>query len=157
MGGAAKKIVSIAPNIVCGMVTKEFVIGRLSIVIFRGPMRIRSGMDGFEGRSALATWAYRLAVNEALQYRREINRREKALREYGRNVQNVQIEQIGGRGQAQILREFTQSLKDEDQTIFTLYIANVSYQQIAEIAGVTEAYLRLKISRLRDLFEQRYL
>ncbi len=111
-------------------------------------------LDRFEGRSAPTTWAYRIALNTASTYRRNSFRRGRAWRAYG---QNVQSEQNGGRGEQQILREFAQSLPDTERSLFTLYLTNLSYQEIAEVAGISEPTLRVKISRLKSQFEKQYL
>ncbi len=111
-------------------------------------------LDRFEGRSGATTWAYRIALNTASKCRRNDFRRDRAWRAYG---QNVQSEQRGGRGEEQILREFAQSLPDTERSLFTLYLANLSYQEIAEVARISEPTLRVKISRLKNQFEQRYL
>jgi RNA polymerase sigma-70 factor (ECF subfamily) len=111
-------------------------------------------LDRFEGRSGPTTWAYRIALNTASTYRRNSFRRDRAWRAYR---QNVQSGQRGGRGEEQILREFAQSLPDTERTLFTLYLTDLSYQEIAEVAGISEPTLRVKISRLKNQFEQRYL
>ena len=111
-------------------------------------------LDRFEERSAPAIWAYRIAVNTASTYRRNNFRRDRAWRVYR---QNVESEQRGGRGEEQILREFAESLPDTERSLFTLYLTNLSYQEIAEVAGISEPTLRVRISRLKNQFEQRYL
>ena len=116
--------------------------------------QIWKGLDCFEGRSGATTWAYRTALNTASTYKRNNFRRGRALREFD---QNAQPEQMCGRGEEQILREFTQSLPDEERTLFALYLANKSYQEIAEAEGISEIARRVKICRLRNQFKQRYL
>jgi len=116
--------------------------------------QLRKSLDRFEERSAPATWAYRIAVNTASTYRRNNFRRDRAWRVYR---QNVESEQRGGRGEEQILREFAESLPDTERSLFTLYLTNLSYQEIAEVAGISEPTLRVRISRLKNQFEQRYL
>jgi RNA polymerase sigma-70 factor (ECF subfamily) len=111
-------------------------------------------LDRFEGRSGPTTWACRIALNTASTYRRNNFRRDRAWRVYR---QNVESEQRGGRGEEQILREFAESLPDTERTLFTLYLTNLSYQEIAEVIGISEPTLRVKISRLKNQFEQRYL
>jgi RNA polymerase sigma-70 factor (ECF subfamily) len=102
--------------------------------------QIWKSLDRFEGRSAPATWAYRIALNTASTYRRNNFRRDRAWRVYR---QNMQSEQRGGRGEEQILREFAQSLPDTERSLFTLYLTNLSYQEIAEVAGISEPTLEV--------------
>ena len=116
--------------------------------------KLWKNLDQFEGRSSPETWAYRVALNAASTYRRHNFRRRNAWRAYG---QNVQLEQAGGRGEQQILREFAQSLPDTERNLFTLCLSNLSYKEIAEVAGLSEPTLRVKISRLKSQYEKRYL
>ncbi len=111
-------------------------------------------LDRFEGRSAPSTWAYRIALNTASTHRRNTFRRDRAWRVYR---QTVLSEQAGGRGEEHILREFAQSLSETERSLFTLYLTNLSYQEIAEVTGISEPTLRVKISRLKEQFEQRYV
>jgi RNA polymerase sigma-70 factor (ECF subfamily) len=116
--------------------------------------RLWKGLDGFEGRSEPMTWAYRIALNTARTYRRDNLRRDRAWRAY---AQNVQSGQRGGRGEEEILREFAQSLPDTERTLLSLYLTNLSWREFAELAGIPEPILRVKISRLKSQFEQQYL
>jgi RNA polymerase sigma factor (sigma-70 family) len=111
-------------------------------------------LDRFEGRSAPETWAYCIALHTASAWRRNNDRRKRALRAY---EQDLQTEQRGGRGEEQILQEFVESLPEMDRNLFTMYLADLSYQEIAEFADISEINLRVRISRLRNQFEQRYL
>jgi RNA polymerase sigma-70 factor, ECF subfamily len=111
-------------------------------------------LDRFEGRSDPSTWAYRIALNTANTYRRNNDRYDRALRTY---EEAVQTELMGGRDEEQILREFAQSLPDAERKLFTLYLADLSYLEIAEFSGISELNLRVKINRFKNQFKQRYL
>lgn len=110
--------------------------------------------DGLEARSDPESWACRIALNRAITYRRNTFRRNRTWQAYR---QNVQFEQRGGRGEEQILQEFVESLPAKDRDIFTLYLTELSYAEIAALDGISEPALRMKISRIKDQFEQRYL
>ena len=116
--------------------------------------QIWKSLDRFEGRSAPETWACSIALYTANAYRRKRLRRAKVLHTYRKNVQS---EQKGGRGEEQILREFVESLPEVERGLFTLYLTNLSYKEIVEFTDISEPVLRVRISRLRNQFEQRYL
>ena len=116
--------------------------------------QIWKSLDQFEGRSALATWGYRIAMYTISTYRRKSYRRNKALRTY---KQELPTEQPGGRNEEQMLLDFAESLPEAERKLFEMHLTNTSYQEIAKIAGISEPVLRVKISRLKNQFEQRYL
>jgi RNA polymerase sigma factor (sigma-70 family) len=111
-------------------------------------------VDRFEGRSSPGTWACAIALNKAHAFVRNKSFREKALHNHQKNIPS---QQPGGRGEDQILREFSQSLPELDCRILMHYMAGLSYRQIAEETGIPETTLRSKILRLKDLFKKRYI
>jgi RNA polymerase sigma factor (sigma-70 family) len=111
-------------------------------------------LDRFEGRSNLETWAIGLALYTASVYKRDAVRRDRAMVAYG---QEMQTEQRGGRDWEQMLEDFKQSISDTDRDILTLHLANLSNQEISEFIGISELNVRVKISRLKNQFKQRYL
>ena len=116
--------------------------------------QIWKNLDRFDGRSAPETWAWRIALNTAITYKRNSYRRNKAWRAYGKNMPSEQKE---GRGEEAVLQEFAQSLPDMERLLFKMHLTNLSYQEISQVSGISEPVLRVKISRLRKQFEQRYL
>ena len=117
--------------------------------------RIWKGLFGFEGRSDLITWAYAIALNAVNDYKRDTTRRNKAMSAYAQDAQ--QVAQAGGRGQEEILREFEQSLSENDCSLFSLYTKQLNYQEIAEIIHLDQPSVRTKVSRIKDKFKQRYI
>jgi RNA polymerase sigma-70 factor, ECF subfamily len=116
--------------------------------------QIWKNLDRFDGRSAPETWAWRIAMNTAITYRRNGFRRYRAWRAYG---QNVPSEQKSGRGEEQMLHDFAESLPEVERNLFEMHLTNLSYQEISKVVGISEPVLRVKISRLRKQFEQRFL
>jgi RNA polymerase sigma factor (sigma-70 family) len=116
--------------------------------------KLWSGMDGFEGRSDPSSWAYTIALNTAKTHMRGDRRRERAQIAYCREAQT---EQKSGRGEQEVLLDFMESLPDVERDIVALLMTDSSYREIAATTGYSEPTLRVKISRLKNLFKQRYL
>ena len=75
-------------------------------------------VDRFKG-PRLKPWACAIALNKAHAYVRNKSFREKALRDHQKNMPS---QQPRGRGQAQILRDISQSLSEMDRWILRLYM-----------------------------------
>jgi DNA-directed RNA polymerase specialized sigma24 family protein len=57
-----------------------------------------------------------------------------------------------------ILREFTESLDETDRSIFLMYLdESFTYEDMAEVTGLKEPHIRVKVSRLKSLFRERYI
>jgi hypothetical protein len=73
-------------------------------------------------------------------------RRNQVMRDYG---QETRPGHGGGRSEEQILGEFIHSLAVVDRNIFVLFQTNLSYQEIAQLAGIFEMTLRAPRASLR--------
>jgi RNA polymerase sigma factor (sigma-70 family) len=117
-------------------------------------LHIWKGLDGFEKRSSPEWWGYRIAQNTVNSHRRATRRHNRGLEAYKETVETTMP---GGRGEDQIVQDFSNSITEEEQEIFALYLSDRDYKEIAEMKRINEATLRSKISRLKDKFKQRYL
>jgi len=116
-------------------------------------LQLWRSLDGFAGRSSLDTWAYRVALNTAIVWRR------KAGTEPHRGPDGA--EQLsatsGPRDELAILDEFVSGLGSTDKALFVLYLEDLTYRQIAEVTGLSESHVGVKLHRLKRAFIERYL
>jgi RNA polymerase sigma factor (sigma-70 family) len=117
-------------------------------------LQLWRSLDRFEGRSSLDTWAYRVALNTAIVWRRRARAephetRAKAAREAAVTS--------GPRDELVILDEFVSSLETAERALFVLYLENLTYRQIAEVTGLSESHVGVKLHRLKRAFMERYL
>jgi RNA polymerase sigma-70 factor, ECF subfamily len=114
------------------------------------------GIDSFSGRSAPSTWVYRVALNTAITYRRKNGRR---VEPSGISLSESSAEPIAPsnpENEILILEEFLRSLDAIDRAVFLLYLEDLSYREMAEVTGLTETHVGVRISRLKKTFSQRY-
>lgn len=119
--------------------------------------RLWQSLPGFEQRCSIGTWVHRVALNVAINFSRNRARRTKAfveLRRTGRLDASCAAQE---RGPAQILQEYLRSLGRTDRAVFLMYLNNLSYREMAEVMGMEESHLRVRISRLKSRFEERYI
>jgi RNA polymerase sigma-70 factor (ECF subfamily) len=117
-------------------------------------LQIWRSLDGFVGRSSLDTWAYRVALNTAIAWRR------KARTEPRQNRSAADYESaraFGPRDELVILDEFVSGLGPAEKALFVLYLEDLTYRQIAEVTGLSESHVGVKLHRLKRAFIERYL
>ncbi len=119
--------------------------------------QIWKSLDSYESRSSPGTWAYRVALQTACSFRRKRWQRLKAWRQYTRSMASTDRNGSHPRGEAEILEEFLGSLEKADRAVFVLYLSNLSYREMAEITGIAEANLRVKVNRIKGKYEERYI
>ncbi len=120
-------------------------------------LQVWRSLDRFEGRSSADTWIYRIALNTALTYRR---RSDPRLRHTASPDEAVEAARSPGAAasttELDLLRQFIGSLGDVDRAVFLLYLEDLSYREMAEILGMSETNVGVRINRLKKTFIARY-
>lgn len=110
----------------------------------------------FDGRCAFSTWMYRIALNVAISfYRREDTRTRHVSSDEERILQAVD-ESERQPEEVRLLYEFIEDLDPLRKALILLYLDGNSYQEIAEIVGITETNVATKISRLKSEMKQEF-
>jgi RNA polymerase sigma-70 factor, ECF subfamily len=115
-----------------------------------------TSLDDFKGLSSHTTWAYRVAINVARCYRRTDKRRAtfvSALADIGPESSN----DASDRDPADLVEEFLPTLSMLDRFVFLMYLEERGYREISEATGIAEVNLRVRMSRIKQQFTQRYI
>ncbi len=106
-------------------------------------------LDQFDGRSAVASWLYRIAINEALQFRRRQNVGTAKLRalapnrptEAHRPTTDLRLD----------LGHALAELPPDDQAVLLLrYQEELDYRSISEVLQCAEGTVASRLNRARD-------
>lgn len=116
-------------------------------------VRLFEKLHSFRGESAFATWAHRLAVNEALQHLRKQSRRPtEPLNESAA----LSRERTDGLDAAELLEAGLDSLEPELRLIFHLKeVDGLSYAEIAQIARIPEGTVGSRLNRARAMLRKK--
>ena len=106
---------------------------------------------GFREEARVSTWMYRIALNTAIS----------DLRKRQRQPQTEEIEaaaflpemeaalSLESQEQTLFLREAIRQLSSVEKAIVMLYLESHSYEEIAEIIGITPTHVGVKLNRIR--------
>jgi RNA polymerase sigma-70 factor (ECF subfamily) len=119
-------------------------------------LQIWKSLDRFEGRSQPDTWAYRVALNTAITWRRRESTRPALTVEEGTPLADCPGG-AGARDPLRILDEFLASLTKTDRALLLLYLEDLSYREMADVLGISEGYVGVKLNRLKQAFVGRYI
>lgn len=118
-------------------------------------LQVWRGLDAFQGRSSASTWLYRVALNTAMAWRR------KAAPANAVVVPSEQLPdavgEVSPRDPLRVLDDFMSQLNAVDRAILLLYLEDASYAQIAEVTGLSDGNVGVRINRLRKAFVARYI
>lgn len=113
--------------------------------------------DSFGQRSSLTTWMYRVAMNTAIYHLKLGKRKIKAI-PMDDQVTNIhETDTIESEEKWQLLKQHIDNLNLLDKGIVILYLENKSYEEIAQIIGITASNVGTKLSRIKEKLRQQIL
>ena len=113
-------------------------------------IQLWSSFSTFEHRSKFSTWLYRVALNTAITQKRKEKRKPPSASLSGTEmcIPNHD-ENDTGEEDLLALRSAILRLNKIDRAIIFLYLEEKSYNEIAEIIGITSKYVGVKLVRIK--------
>lgn len=111
-------------------------------------LRLWQGYDGFEGRSDIKTWIYRVALNYCINFR-DKRRREQTRRMTVRGSDSSDSD-LEKRMQIKQLYQRINKLGLVDRSVILLWLEGLSYEEIGEILGVSVKNVSFKLVRIKE-------
>ena len=117
-------------------------------------VKVWKNMEKLRGDAAWSTWIYRIAANTCLTHLRKKNEQfvdadEERLAMIPDDEQNKEQE-------VHLLYKCISKLAETNRLIITLVLEDKPYEEIAEITGITENNLRVKIHRIKKQLSEIY-
>jgi len=103
----------------------------------------------FQNKSKISTWIYRVSLNTAINWFRESTKHSKRI-EYTNWIPNItnetdqEIDELHDQ-----LYSAIDTLGNVDKAIILLFLDDTSYEEIAEIIGLSKTNVATKISRIK--------
>lgn len=106
------------------------------------------GYKGFRKESKESTWIYKVALNTGLQY----YHRNERLPHTEELTPQMAERYVGEEDSRQLDRmyELIHRLDDEEQKLVYLYIDKVSGKEMAEVLGISERNVRIRMFRVKE-------
>lgn len=106
----------------------------------------------FRNESSIGTWIFRIASNNCL---RQIEK-EKKFSKADLPINLEEKKQESMEPQIQLLYQFISELPETDRIIISLELEEVRQAEIAQITGLSEANIRVKIHRIKEKLTQKF-
>ena len=102
---------------------------------------------GYEGRSDVKTWIYRVSLNVCVSLDRKRKRHSTVpltmdINPYEEDNQNSR--------QMELLRQRINQLPPIDRAIVLLWLENMSYEEIGDIVGITAKNVSVRLVRIKE-------
>lgn len=125
-------------------------------------VNVWKSLDSFRGDSKISTWVYRIAINTSLNFTGKAFRQMKLM--VDRDVNNLQVladEDLSLKQQFETDFETLQQLLNQlsviEKAMMSLVLEDLSMREIADIIGLTENNVRVKIHRIKEKLREQML
>ncbi|RKD87937.1 RNA polymerase sigma factor [Mangrovibacterium diazotrophicum] len=120
-------------------------------------VNIWKSLDNFRGDAAMSTWIYRIAVNTSLSHSGKAFKQMKFRVDADEQTLGKLLEDDGGE-QVQLLEKQLELMESEinqlsviDKALISLMLEDVPGKEIANIIGITEPNVRVKLHRIKEI------
>jgi len=104
----------------------------------------------FKGKSKVSTWIYRVALNTAMNYRKNTRKKKDFLQDALRFYSGESSGEIDPDPQIELLYETIAELNEFSKAIILLYLDGHKHDEIAEITGISRTNVGTRISRIKE-------
>jgi RNA polymerase sigma-70 factor (ECF subfamily) len=118
-------------------------------------VNVWNSLDKFRGDSAISTWIYRVAVNTSLSFTGKTFRQMKLMVSAENKYLNSLLDdenyeqKVREEHQFNLLQNELNLLSVIDKALISLMLEGLSTKDIADVIGITEPNVRVKIHRIK--------
>ena len=118
-------------------------------------LKVWQNLEKFRNQAMISTWIYRIAVNTCLTYLRSEKRQAKD--ELTEQLVETYPEEFSHKNeQVSLLYKCISKLEESERIIITMVLDELPYPEIADISGISEGNLRVKIFRIKQKLTELY-
>ena len=112
-------------------------------------LNLWKGFPNYRGDSKLTTWVYRIAMNTCITYLRHENHRPQTV-PMTANVASQMAADEDTEARLQELYRLINRLGRLERALILLWLEERSYQEMADILGLSKANVAVKLNRIRE-------
>ena len=125
-------------------------------------IRVWENLSSFKNRSQISTWIYRISVNTCLTFIRKDKSRKKIFSNVTASAltnhpdKTPFSEEPYNEMKINFFRRFMEELPLLDRTVVSLYLEELSTREMAEVTGISESNVRVRIHRIKERINQKW-
>ena len=130
---------------VCYMFSKD--ADEVSDLFQEAVINLWRGFEGFENRSDIKTWIYRVALNTCISLDRK--KRRNATEPLPMNI-NLFEDSDEDTRQVDLLHKRISRLQPFDRAIVLLWLENMPYEEIGQVVGISTSAVSTRLYRIKE-------
>ena len=112
-------------------------------------LNLWKSFPNYRGDSTVTTWVYRIAMNTCITFLRRTNTRLQTI-PMTADVASLVADEEGRTGQLQELYRLINKLGKLERALILLWLEERSYQEMADILGISKANVAVKLLRTKE-------
>jgi RNA polymerase sigma-70 factor (ECF subfamily) len=113
-------------------------------------VQLWKSFPSFRSESKFSTWMYRVALNTAItSFKKDKRQPDKSGTAYENLHLAEELYDTGTDDQIKMLNSAVSQLTGIEKSIILLFLEDKKYEEIAEITGITQNYVRVKMNRIK--------
>ncbi len=121
-------------------------------------IHIYDSLKNFRSEARISTWIYRVALNTALTYQRNGNKRSREVEVDEMKMFETENPEPGEKEtrekNIELLYKSIHQLPKEERAIILLHLEGKNYDEIAEIIGISKTNTGVKIMRIKKRLQE---
>jgi RNA polymerase sigma-70 factor (ECF subfamily) len=116
-------------------------------------IKVWENLDSYRNESSIGTWIFRIAVNTCLVYLRKKSTKKEIRAE---QFPNLATENYSPEIEEKLSKMYAciQKLDEMGKMIILMVLEGIDYSEIAQVVGLTEETLRVRIHRIKKSLTQ---
>lgn len=120
-------------------------------------IQLWNSFDQFDGNAKRTTWVYRVALNVAISNYRKSKTRKKHVEFTSEEFVTVEVESdFDNDDDIKLLHKLIEKLDGLNKAMMLLYLDGNSYEEIANILGITSSNVGTKINRVKKKLKEQF-
>jgi RNA polymerase sigma-70 factor (ECF subfamily) len=120
-------------------------------------LQLWRSLPRFEGKAKESTWIYRVALNTALAWHRGENKRRTAQTPFLAIEELPEPDDLARRERDELVARLYAAIRHlpkVDAALVLLYLDDLSYREMAEVLGLSETNVGVKLNRARKTLSE---
>jgi RNA polymerase sigma-70 factor (ECF subfamily) len=116
-------------------------------------LNIWRSLPSFQNKSSINTWVFRITINVCLRFKYSVDRKKKMfVKLEGISLANIPESTFNHAHDSSFAELYNciKRLEEIDKSIVLLYLEELPYKEIADITGLSENHIAVKIKRIKE-------